>query len=142
MLLDRHLVFREGVMLPNIGRERIVADHHSQAQMDHGLISPISISPESRIPDPTSGSSTKKEYDLYFRIRRDNSGLVAWSKTCLDVQRRLLEDLQQTSLTAEDRCEILRGILVVQSLTLEKWITAGDEASTAGQIAEDAHESN
>lgn len=129
-------------MLPSMGRESTVADQQSQTQMDHGLVSPISIPPESRIPDPTSGSSTKEEYDLYFRIRRDNSGLVAWSQTCLDVQRRLLEDLQQTSLAAEDRCEILHGILVVQSLTLEKWITAGEEANGVCQTEEDAHESN
>lgn len=107
------------------------------APLDYGLIAPISIPSDSKVPDPASGASTSQEYDAYFRILRDApDDLLSWSKTCLAVQERLLEELEQTSLTAEDKCEILRGFLLVQCVTLQRWVTAAEEVGGVQAIEE------
>lgn len=93
---------------------------------DNSLIAPLSIPDESRVPDPTTGRSTPEEYDLYFRILRDNPGLLEWSRACISIFDTQLHDLDQTSLTVEEKLEILQGILLVQRVTLEKWVKTGE----------------
>lgn len=96
---------------------------------DYGLITPISIPSDSKVPDPASGASTPQEYDAYFRILRDApDDLLSWSKTCLAVQERLLAELEETSLAAEDKYEMLKGFLLVQRITLQRWVTAKEGA--------------
>jgi hypothetical protein len=90
---------------------------------DYGLITPITLPADGRLPDAATGVSSQAEYDSYFRLIRDRPGLVAWSRSCLDVQRRVLADLDLTELSAEDRCHILAGSLVVLHATLERWVT-------------------
>jgi hypothetical protein len=88
------------------------------------LIAPLTIPAESKVPDPDTGLSTPDEYDLYFRILRDHPGLLQWSRACLSVHDAQLEDLDRTSLTAEEKCHVLRGMLLIQRTTLEKWVKA------------------
>ncbi len=98
-------------------------------QPDYGLVAPLSIPADSLVPDPDTGASTSAEYDLYFRIVRDNPGLLPWTRTCLRVNGELLEDLQHTGLPVEDKYQILHGLLAVQRVTLERWVAAGDDAT-------------
>jgi hypothetical protein len=105
-----------------------VSDEGEGTPLDYGLIAPISLPSDSKVPDPASGASTSEEYDAYFRILRDApDDLLSWSRTCLAVQERLLDELERTSLDAEDKCEILRGFLLVQRITLQRWVKAGEE---------------
>ncbi|WP_370967198.1 hypothetical protein [Amycolatopsis sp. cg9] len=88
---------------------------------DYGLVRPVSLPTNGRIPDRVSGASSSTEYDSYFRLVRDGEDLVRWSKTCLDVQRGVLADLDSTELTAEERYDIVAGCVVVLHATLERW---------------------
>jgi len=101
---------------------------------DYGLISPLSIPKTSSVPAPETRSSNTAEYDHYFRIIRHDSGLLDWSRTCLRVEGQLLEDLEQTSLSAEDKYRVLQGLLTVHHVTLERWV-AVEEASPSGEQA-------
>ena len=97
---------------------------------DYGLVSPLSIPEGSKVPDPKTGVSGPEEYDLYFRILRDNRGLLAWSESCLRIGGALLDDLRDADLSAEDKLRILEGLVSVQRVTLERWVAlgnAGDE---------------
>ena len=98
---------------------------------DYGLVSPLALPPDSKVPDPHTGGSTDAEYDLYFRIVRDDPGLLEWSRTCARIDRELLEDLERTSLSAEEKYRVLRGLVTVYGLTLERWVAAGDAAIAA-----------
>lgn len=89
---------------------------------DYGLIAPISIPNDGKIPDAEAGRSNRDEYDRYFRIVREDPELTRWSRSCLDVQQRILDDLDATELSAEDRCDILAGCVVILISTLERWL--------------------
>lgn len=93
---------------------------------DYGVVRPVSLPPDGRIPDPATGSSTPAEYDRYFRILRDDPSLLRWSRSCLEVQERLLDDLNASGLTPDERCEVLRGCVLILQTTLEKWVKVGD----------------
>jgi hypothetical protein len=90
--------------------------------LDYGLIAPLAIPKDGKIPDAAAGPSGREEYDGYFRLRREDQELAQWSRSCLEVQRRLLGDLDATDLSAEDRCDIMAGWLMVMHCTLEKWL--------------------
>lgn len=92
---------------------------------DHGLIAPITLPADGRIPD-ADGSSTKAEYDGYFRLKRERADLEAWSRSCLEVQRQILADLDDTGLSAEDRSAILAGCVVLLQNTLDRWVPTRD----------------
>jgi len=108
-----------------------------EAELDYGLVAPLGLPPESKAPDPKTGLSTEEEYDRYFRIVRDDPGLLAWSRTCARIDGEVLEDLERTSLTPEDKVRILQGLLAVYRVTLERWVAAG-EAALAGAEGEEA----
>jgi hypothetical protein len=95
---------------------------------DYGLVQPVTIPPESKIPDAVV--STSDDYDLYFRIVRDSPNLITWSRTCLQVLRSVLADLDETALKQEEKYHIVRGFLLAQSMTLEKWVKAGEAAQS------------
>lgn len=95
---------------------------------DYGLIEPISLPADGQIPDVVTGSSGPMEYDSYFRLTHEHPDLAEWSRSCLLVQRRILEDLGTTGLSAEDRCDILAGCLVTLHATLERWLALQDSA--------------
>ena len=88
---------------------------------------------------PATGSSNEAEYDLYFRVVREDPGLLAWTRSCLRIDGELMEDLHRTGLSAEDRCDILQGLLTVHRVTLERWVTVGEavEAAPAGRRRRD-----
>lgn len=92
--------------------------------LDHELIAPITLPEDGRMPDAATGASSRAEYDDYFRLVRERPDLEAWSRSCLDVQRQVLADLALTELSAEDRCDILAGCVVVLHATLERWVGA------------------
>ncbi len=98
--------------------------------LDYGLIAPLGIPKDGKIPDAAAGSCGREEYDRYFRLRREDQELAQWSRSCLDVQRRLLDDLDATDLSAQDRCDIMAGWLVVMHCTLEKWLVLSTGAVT------------
>ena len=100
----------------------------SEEALDYGLISPLGLPPESKVPDPKTGSSTDAEYDLYFRIVRDDPSLLGWSRTCTRVEGEVLEDLERTSLSPEEKYRVIQGLLSVYRVTLERWVAAGEEA--------------
>jgi hypothetical protein len=97
--------------------------------LDYGLISPLALPPDAKVPDPHTGSSTEAEYDLYFRIVRENPGLLEWSRTCVRIDRELLEDLERTSLSADEKYRILQGLVTVYGVTLRRWVAAGEAAA-------------
>jgi hypothetical protein len=94
---------------------------------DFGVIDPITLPSDGKMPDG-AGSSSRAEYDRYFRLERRSPGLASWSQTCLQVQRNVLRDLDRTDLTAEDRCDILAGCVTVLHSTLERWLDGIEEA--------------
>lgn len=99
-----------------------------EAALDHGLIAPLALPPDSKVPDPGTGASNDVEYDLYFRIVRDDPGLLEWSRTCTRIDRELLEDLDRTSLSGEEKYRVLQGLVTVYGVTLERWVAAADAA--------------
>lgn len=96
---------------------------------DYGLIAPLSLPAESRVPDARTGLATAEEYDRYFRIVRGEADLLAWSRTCLAVGTSLLRDLDRSGLSADEKYAVLKGLLVVDRLTLERWVRAAAEVS-------------
>jgi hypothetical protein len=108
-----------------------------QPELDHGLIEPLAIPPDSLVPDPATGTSNEVEYDLYFRVVREDPGLLAWTRSCLRIDGEMMADLHRTGLSAEDRCDILQGLLTVHRVTLERWVSIG-EAVEAGRPEEEA----
>lgn len=98
----------------------------SSTRPDYDLIAPISVPPDSRVPDPASGSSTPNEYDVYFRIVREFSGLLEWSRTCVRLQSVQIDDLDKTDLTSDEKCEILKGLLIIHRVTLARWVKASE----------------
>jgi hypothetical protein len=99
---------------------------------DYGLIRPISLPDDGKMPDATAGSSTSAEYDRYFRLVRESPELTTWSQSCVEVQRRVLEDLNATKLSDQERCDMLTGFLVIMHSTLESWLSLHC-AAEAGQ---------
>lgn len=97
-------------------------DEPERSLLDRGLVEAISLPADSRIPDPDTGQSTESEYDSYFRISRRAVSLQEWSATCLQVQREVLGDLEGTDLTADDREHLLRGFLVLNAVTMQRWM--------------------
>ena len=108
---------------PDIGE---TAEAAAAPPPDYGLISPITLPADARMPDAATGGSSQSEYDNYFRLVRERPGLVAWTQSCLDVQRRVLADLDATELSAEERFDIVAGCLVVLQGTLEQWLAIDD----------------
>jgi hypothetical protein len=103
--------------------------HQTEARrLQEELIAHLSIPEGSKIPDPSTGLSTPAEYDRYFGLCRDNPGLVDWSRMCVAIYEAQLDDLNTTTLKPEEKCEILKGIVLVQRLTIEKWIKAVEAA--------------
>jgi hypothetical protein len=96
--------------------------------LDYGLVAPLALPPDSKVPDPHTGGSTDAEYDLYFRIVRNDPGLLQWSRTCVRIERELTEDLERTSLSAEEKHRILQGLVSVYGVTLERWVAAAESA--------------
>jgi hypothetical protein len=102
-----------------------------EADLDHGLIAPLALPPDSKVPDPETGASNDAEYDLYFRIVRDDPSLLEWSRTCTRIERELLDDLDRTSLSGEEKYRVLHGLVTVYRVTLERWVAAADSALAA-----------
>jgi hypothetical protein len=109
----------------------------SEEALDYGLVSPLGIPPESKVPDPKTGSSTGEEYDAYFRIVRDDPSLLGWSRTCTRIDGELMEDLERTSLSADEKVHVLQGLLAVYRVTLERWVAAGEAALAQSDDAEE-----
>lgn len=95
---------------------------------DFGLIAPLALPPDSLVPDPETGSSTPDEYDVYFRIVRDDPSLLAWSRTCLRIDQELRSDLDRSSLSLDEKTKILEALLAVHRVTLERWVAAAERA--------------
>ncbi|KAA1018282.1 hypothetical protein FVA95_24010 [Pseudonocardia sp. EV170527-09] len=93
------------------------------SELDHGLIEPISVPTNHRIPDPWTGTATPGEYDRYFRLARDDMDLAEWTRSCLDLNARITDDLEFTSLDENDKRAILIGLVTVQSITMSRWLT-------------------
>jgi len=99
-----------------------------ETALDYGLVAPLALPPDSKIPDGEAEGSNEEEYDLYFRIVRDDPGLLQWTRTCVRIDRELLEDLERTSLSPEEKYRILQGLVTVYGTTLERWVAAGEAA--------------
>lgn len=105
-------------------------------QPDFGIIATISLPPESLVPDPVTGASGPQEYDRYFRIDRVPGGLQEWSRTCVTLTQKVLDDLRENGGGLDDRDErdLLKGFLVLTQTTLDRWATAAttpDRSATA-----------
>lgn len=98
------------------------------------LIATLAIPEDSKVPDPADGSSTYDEYDRYFRIVRDNPDLVRWSRTCLDLLGVQLADLSASTLGWEEKSQILEGMLLIQRVTLEKWVRLGETGPESREV--------
>jgi hypothetical protein len=102
---------------------------HDDVAPDYGLISPLAMSPDSRVPEGLTEGSSADEYDRYFRIIREHPGLLQWTRNCLDVEARVRDDLDHSGLSAEDRGRVLEGLLDIHRVTLERWLAAGQAAA-------------
>lgn len=96
------------------------------------LVEELSIPEGSKVPDPARGRSTPEEYDAFFRLVRGQPSLLKWSRSCVKVLAEQLDDLEAASLTAEQKCRILEGMLLVQRVTLERWVELGERATGDG----------
>lgn len=101
---------------------------------DYGLITPLAVPPDSHVPDGLDDGSSPDEYDRYFRIVRDQPGLLDWTRSCLSVEARVRADLDRSGLPDEDRGRVLEGLLAIHRVTLERWLAAADA------VAEDPDE--
>lgn len=97
------------------------------------LITTLSLPEGSRVPDPADGKATSTEFDRYFRIVRDNPDLLKWSRTCLDLLGIQLADLSTSTLDWEQKSRILEGMLVIQRVTLEKWVQLAEARKKEGK---------
>lgn len=93
---------------------------------DFGLISPLAVPPDSHVPEGLTEGSSPEEYDRYFRIVREQTGLLDWTRSCLQVEARLRADLERSGLSTEDRGRVLEGLLAIHRVTLERWLAAAD----------------
>lgn len=95
---------------------------------DFGLVSPLAVPPDSRVPEGISEGSDPEEYDRYFRILRDQPGLPDWTRHCLRLEADLVADLDRSGLPAEDQGRVLEGLLAIYRVTLERWLAAAELA--------------
>ena len=107
-----------------------------QPALDHGLVAPLALPPDSKVPGGEAEGSNEEEYDLYFRIVRDDPSLLGWSRTCTRIDGELMEDLERTSLSADEKVRVLQGLLAVYRVTLERWVAAGEAALAQSDDAE------
>ena len=89
---------------------------------DYGLIKPITIHPDSKVPYSLSAVSTDEEYDLYFRLQRNALDLLEWSKSCIDIYENHIKDLEESNLTDREKYEIIKGWGNIFQIALENWI--------------------
>ena len=99
---------------------------------DYGLIAPIALPADGLIPDPASGQCGQEEYDAYFRLVRGQPDLTEWSRSCLTIQQRMLDDLEHSALPAQERAAIMKGCLVIVHNTLKCWVDVADSAEGTG----------
>jgi len=85
-------------------------------------VDPVSLPATSAIPGGDAETCTEEDYDRYFGLARDAPGLLEWSRTCLSLQERVLGDLDDSLLSAEDKCQLLAGLVTVGQLTLQRWV--------------------
>jgi len=102
---------------------------------DFGLVTPLAVPPDSRVPEALADGSSPEEYDRYFRILRDRPGLPEWTRHCLRVEAELVADLDRSSLPREERGRVLEGLLAIYRVTLEHWVAAAESAE-AGRDSE------
>jgi hypothetical protein len=105
---------------------------------DFGLVSPLAVPPDSKVPDGLGEGSSPDEYDRYFRIRRDQPGLLDWTRHCLRVELELVSDLERSGLPPEDQSRVLEGLLAIYRVTLERWLAAAELTEPVGSGEADA----
>jgi hypothetical protein len=98
------------------------AEEDGYDMADLGLIKSISLPGDGKIPGAPTSIAGQEHYDGYFRLVRERPDLATWTQSCLDVQRDVLADLGQSSLSDEDKVAILAGCVVVLHSTLEEWV--------------------
>jgi hypothetical protein len=108
-----------------------IVQEKSPVDPDYGLIEPISLPGAAKIPDGVTGIASSVEYDRYFRLSRDATDLVTWTRTCLTVNKALVEDLDQTGLDGADKVDILAGLVTVQDITLARWVDVAESEGFA-----------
>lgn len=91
---------------------------------DLGLVATVSLPPEGRVPDPTTGGATGAEYDRYFRISRVDGDIEGWTRSCVAVTGALLDDLPDGGLSDAERADLLHGLVLVLRSTLARWLSA------------------
>ena len=97
---------------------------------NHKSTETLSVPANSKVPDPLNPNREDSVgYDRYFRISRDNPDLAEWSQSCVEYLEDLLEDLPKTELSAEEKCQILQGNILILTTTLKKWINVEHASS-------------
>lgn len=99
--------------------------------LDLGVIKSISLPSDGKMPSALTGVSGQEQYDGYFRMARERPDLTTWTQSCLDVQRKVLSDLEHSTLSDEDKVAILAGCMVVLHSTLEEWVAPADQGEVA-----------
>lgn len=95
---------------------------HNKILPDYGLIKPITIHPDSRVPYNLDEASTNDDYDLYFRLNRESLGLAEWTKNCTDIYENQRSDLENTDLSYKEKYEIALGWSSIFQTILENWL--------------------
>jgi hypothetical protein len=86
------------------------------------------IPADSRIPDPSSGTATQADYDLFFSLQRQATDLLDWTADCIALEQELLPDLSAADLSDREQKEILAGLVILYRSTLERWARAACDA--------------
>ena len=90
-------------------------------EVTHDTLLAISIPEDSLIPDE-QGRSSAIEYERYFRISRENLGLLTWTRTCLETLHLQMQDLTTAEMSFEDKFNVLQGMVQIYQTTLDRWV--------------------
>jgi predicted RNA-binding protein with PUA-like domain len=86
----------------------------------------LALPRDSTIPSAASPQSTESDYDEYFGIERADPQLAEWSHVSVSVTMELLKDLEDSRLSANDKLDIAKGLLIMDAITIERWASAAD----------------
>ncbi|MEV6595619.1 hypothetical protein AB0M36_02020 [Actinoplanes sp. NPDC051346] len=137
--MDEYTLPRPKIVRVPLGKSSggTMTAHKDGPYPDVELVVPIAIPSSSKVPDQITGQSTSMEYDRYFRLRRDRIGLREWSRTCLEVQRKIRADLTDVGLTDQERHSLLCGLLLVGNEALQQWIDISAEPDAGSALVRD-----
>ncbi|MFJ6569324.1 hypothetical protein ACIQNU_18050 [Streptomyces sp. NPDC091292] len=84
---------------------------------DGAPVEKVSLPDDLRAPQHASDA----EYEQYFRIARTQAGLLTWTRSCLQIQDSVLEDLPAADLDEAERARLVAGLALLNRAALAAW---------------------